>query len=127
MLSESGFRILTFHRANWGRGRPGEDSIWFRTGNKRLSIKADLASKFPQHPSIPNQHILLPTLNFLGDREEGAGLPPGSSLYNPDVWSLPLLFSLCALTPFSLRRTHPVLATPSFPTATSLALVFGAR
>lgn len=32
----SGFGILTFHRANWERGRPGEESIWFRTGNKGL-------------------------------------------------------------------------------------------
>lgn len=46
----SGFGILIFHRANWERSRPGEESIWFRTGNKGLR---HMQTWPPSSPNIP--------------------------------------------------------------------------
>ena len=67
-----------------------------------LHIKADLASRFSKHFSVPSWHTLLSTLNFL---RGWAALPPrGSSLYNPDILdsptSPPSLISLPALSVF---------------------------
>jgi hypothetical protein len=76
-----------------------------------LHTKADLASRFSQHPSVPNGHTLPPTLNF-PVQGLGCSSPRGSSLYNPDVLVSPLLYPLLS----------PSTILPS-PMVTSLALV----
>ena len=89
--------------------------IWFLTPPGQgtevriLHIKADLTSRFSQHPAVSFWHILSPTLNFPA-QELGCPSPRGSSLYHPDILAS-LLLSLSSM--------------PSFPKATSLALAFG--
>lgn len=97
-------------------------SVWFQTqGLHILHIKADLASSFYQHPSVPTwytlpptQHTLPQTLNFPVQRLNSP-LPRCSSLYNPDilvslhlsVLSLPLYFLPHSPTSPSWRLSWP--------------------
>ena len=63
-----------------------------------LHIKADLASRFSQHPSVPIWHNLPPILNFPAQRL-GCLLSEALSYMIQTLWSplaLSLPFSLCA-------------------------------
>ena len=76
--------------------------IWFQTQGQGTEVhilhtKADLASRFSQHPSVPTWHTLPPTLNFPA---QGFGLPFLNCILQtfwPLFFPLPLLFPLLSL------------------------------
>jgi hypothetical protein len=94
-----------------------------------LNIKADMASRSCQHPSVPIWHILPPILNF---SSPGDGLPLTETLpyiiqafctpSPPPSFPSPSLSSSSLLCPFSLRLPPPPLLFMDI----SLTLVLGA-
>ena len=91
-----------------------EGGCWFETLGQGaevhiLHVKAGLASRTSQYPSVPTWQTHFPA--------QGLGSPScrGSSLYNPDVFILLSLLLLILLPlPFSLyTRAHALSLTPT--------------
>jgi hypothetical protein len=115
ICSYSYFLFVSLLFGFWTLGQGAEVCI--------LHIKADLPSRFSQHPSVPTRHTLSPTLNFPA---QGTNYPSPRdfSLYNPDILRtlslslslslfLFLLFFLSVHTLFVFLSSLPLSLSPS--------------